>query len=183
MPAPECRLRAVAGRAEAGAGRRAGPLGAGPPRAPPAGHAGLGRARGRPLARRPRHLFGRAGRAFRSLSRPAAGSRAPGPAALGRLRPPYLTSAGGSLSPLPEAGRPTTPNPRPSLPWPATARAGAASQGRPRPPRSSPGGGGRGGPGARSRRSLPPLAPPLPAARPGPRARLQRSRHPGVSES
>lgn len=44
-----------------GAGRRAGPLGAGPPRAPRAGHAGPRRARGWPLARRPRHLFGRAG--------------------------------------------------------------------------------------------------------------------------
>lgn len=91
-----------------------------------------------------------------------------------RAPPPAVPDISpGSLSPLPEAGRRTTPHPRPSLPWPAAARAGAASLGRPRPPRSSPGGGGggggRGGPGARSCRSLPPLAPPLPTARPGPR--------------
>lgn len=110
----------------------------------------------------PRHLFGRAPV---PLSRPAAGSRAPGPAALGRLRPPYLTSAAAPSRPSRRRGGGRR-DPRPSLPRPAAARARAASQGRPRPPRSSPGGGGRGGPGARSRRSLPPFAPPLPAARP-----------------
>lgn len=127
----------------------------------------------------PRHLFGRAPV---PLSRPAAGSRAPGPAALGRLRPPYLTSAAARSRPSRRRGGGRR-DPRPSLPRPAAARARAASQGRPRPPRSSPrgGGGGRGGPGARSRRSLPPFAPPLPprgltAARP------RRSHHPGVCE-
>lgn len=183
MSAPECRQLAAAGRAEAGAGRRAGPLGAGPSQAPPVGHAGLRRARGRPLARRPRHLFGCAGRRSRTLKRPAAGSRAREPAAFRHRRPPYLTSAAASSRPTQRRGGERPPNPRPSLPWPAAARAGAASQGSPRPPRSAPAAAAaEAGPArasaARSRRSLRP-SPPRGLAT----ARLQRSHHPGFLQN
>ncbi|XP_063142982.1 tRNA (guanine-N(7)-)-methyltransferase-like [Rattus norvegicus] len=182
VPAPECRQLAAAGRAEAGAGRRAGPLGAGPPRAPPVGHAGLRRARGLPLARRPRHLFGRAGRRFRSLSRPATGSRAPGPEALGRLRPPYLTSAAALSRPSQRRGGERPPTLDLRCPGPPQHRQGLlarAARGRPdHPPAAAAEAGPARVPAARSRSSLRP-SPPRGLAT----ARLQRSRHPRVSES
>lgn len=183
VPAPECRQLAAAGRAEAGAGRRAGPLGAGPPRAPPAGHAGLRRARGRPLARRPRHLFGCAGLRSRTLSRPAAGSRAPGPAALGRLRPPYLTSAAAPSRPSQRRGGERPPPTRdlrcPGPPQHGKGPLAWAARGRPdHPPAAAAEAGPARAPAARSRRSLRP-SPPRGLAS----ARLQHNRHPGVLQS
>lgn len=182
MSAPECRQLTAAGRAEAGAGRRAGPLGAGPPRAPPAGHAGLRRTRGPPLARRPRHLFGCAGRRSRTLSRPAAGSRAPGPAALGRLRPPYLTSAASPSRPCQrrEGERLPTRDLRcPGRPQHGQEPLARAARGRPdHSPAAAAEAGPARAPAARSRRSLRP-SPPRGLAT----ARLQHSRHPGVLQS
>lgn len=96
---------AAAGRAEAGAGRRAGPLGAGPPRAPPAGPAGRRRAQGRPLAHRRDTCLAALPFPPQSPRRgqPSPGTRSP------RAPPPALPDISrGSLSPLPEAGRRTT---------------------------------------------------------------------------
>lgn len=177
MPAPECTQLAGAGRAEA----RGGAAGRTARRWPAPGASGRTRraAESARVAARPppetpvwprRRGRGRGpGRRSRTLSRPAAGSRAPGPAALGRLRPPSLTSAPAPSRPSRRrgGGRPPTrdlrcPGPpqhgQGPLAWaargrpdhlPAAAAAAAAEAGSEDRPRAQTLGRGRGRHGGR----------------------------------